>query len=29
MSPDNPISQLFEQVYGVSRISVDYEAGDV
>jgi len=29
MSPDNPISELFEKIYGASRISVDYEAGDV
>jgi len=29
MSPDNPISELFEKVYGVSRLSVDMEAGDV
>jgi len=25
MSPDNPISELFEKVYGVSRLSVDVE----
>jgi len=29
MSPDNPISELFEKVYGASRLSVDVEAGDV
>jgi len=29
MSPDNPISELFEKVYGASRISVDVDAGDV
>jgi hypothetical protein len=26
MSPDNPISELFEKVYGASRLSVDVEA---
>jgi hypothetical protein len=25
MSPDNPVSRLFEKVYGASRISVDVE----
>jgi len=25
MSPDNPISELFEKVYGASRLSVDVE----
>jgi len=29
MSPDNPVSRLFEKVYGTSRLSVDMEAGDV
>jgi hypothetical protein len=29
MSPDNPISELFEKVYGASRLSVDVEVGDV
>lgn len=25
MSPDNPVSRLFEKVYGTSRLSVDVE----
>jgi len=25
MSPDNPVSRLFEKVYGASRLSVDVE----
>jgi len=29
MSPDNPVSRLFEKIYGASRLSVDVEAGDV
>jgi len=25
MSPDNPVSRLFEKVYGTSRLSVDVQ----
>ena len=28
MSPDNPISRLFEDVYDASRLSVDLELGE-
>jgi len=28
MSPANPISQLFEEVYGASRLNTDFDTGD-